>query len=160
MSVKFEPHRAEHCRYQAENGALFCAGKTHRDLVLSAEAPYGFLYRIEDKAYASFNPYKYEWGNDDDWDFHTQLNLHAYIIRSVTPCGRTIKADNGNGYRFISKTTNKQFALPSIEQAVESYIARKKKQAAIYEARAQKARMCIEMASPEPRGLVASLLGA
>ena len=158
--TKFEPHRQDYCRGLAERGALFCAGKDRSSLILSAEASFGFLYRIEDKTYASVNPYKYEWGNDDEYDFYTQLNLHAYIIRSVTPCGWTIKADNGNGYRFISKTTNKQFALPSIEQAVESYIARKKKQAAIYEARAQKARMCIEMASAKPGGLVAALLGA
>lgn len=104
------------------------------------------LYRFEDKTYASLNPYKYEWGNDDEYDIYTQLELKAFVIKSITPNGWTIKASNGLGWRFISKTTTKQFALPTIHGALESYKARKRRQMSIYKARMDKAEMCLRMA--------------
>jgi hypothetical protein len=104
----------------------------------------GFLYRFEDHSYATrIDPFD---DSDDNWTTVTHLELTAFLIRSVTPCGWTIEANNGLGWRFINKSARKIYALPTIEAALASFIARKHKQASIYEARAQKARRMIEIA--------------
>jgi hypothetical protein len=104
----------------------------------------GFLYRFEDHGYASrIDPFD---DSDDNWTTRYQVELTAFLIRSITPKGWTIKADNGLGWRFINKTSRKQYALPTIEEALASFIARKEKQASIYEARASLARRMIELA--------------
>jgi hypothetical protein len=133
--AQWDPHDPFHSWKAAEQEAVY-----------RGEAPLGYLYRFEDKTYASLNPYKYEWGNDDEYDLVTRVELHAIPIRSVTPCGWTIKASNGLGWRFISKDTTKQFALPTVLEALTSYLARKERQQAIYEARADKAKYCAQLA--------------
>ncbi|MEB3059362.1 hypothetical protein, partial [Parvimonas sp. D9] len=137
--MRFYPRQAQQCI----EAAYQTGQKVHGPLLLSAEAPYGLLFRLEDKTYATLDPYKYPWGNDDDFDIFTQLELRYFPIRSHTPCGWTIKQHNGNGWRFISKHSTKQYALPTIEDAIKSYRARKERQAAIYQARADKARLAL-----------------
>lgn len=137
-NVQWYPHRADMCRKQAEERAL-------RRLKESPLLDSIFLYRFTECTYASLDPYKYEWGNDDDYDFVTHVELQAFVAKK-TPCGWSIEADNSNRRRFISESARKKFALPTIEDALQSYVARKKKQASIYEARAKKARWCINQA--------------
>lgn len=115
-------------------------------LVLTAQAPYGMLFRLDDKRYASLDPYKYEWGNDDEYDIVTYLELSYFPIRSHTRRGWTIKASNGNGWRFIARDAHRQYAAPTLEGAVASYRARKKRQIAIYEGRVQQARGALRLA--------------
>ena len=44
------------------------------------------------------------------------------------------------GKRFVNLEANKKFALPTIQAAAESYIARKSREVAIYESRIRRAR--------------------
>jgi hypothetical protein len=103
----------------------------------------GFLYRFEEHTYAQSSG----WDDDTWYTVGPYLELIAYLIRSKTPKGHTIHADNGLGWRFISLESNKQFALPTIELALESYIARKKRQHAIYQGRANRAQQMVEEAT-------------
>ena len=132
--IKWESHRAEDCIKGAEERALR-AGQTWG---------MGFLYRFEDHTYAQrIDPFD---DFDDNWTSVTYLELNAYNIRSKTPCGYTIYADNSVGWRFINMNATKKFALPTVNEALESYIARKKRQFEIYDARAKKAFMLMEKA--------------
>jgi len=112
-------------------------------------APYGYLFRIEDVNYA---------GPLDEYDMPTPgrlaIEIEAIPIRSVTKCGWTIEARNGHGWRFVSRETRKRYALPTWREAVESFVARKERQASIYEARASKARYAIREATGLPLSLV------
>ena len=104
-----------------------------------------FAYRFREQTYASSDP----WGDGDDYYFHTQLELQSFAINRVTPCGIRIFVRNyafegrkGWSTRFVNLEANKKFALPTIPEAIESYIARKERQARIYE---NKAATALEM---------------
>lgn len=129
--VRWEWHRDMECQFEA-------LARVRED------APYGYLYRFEDCSYATM---RNAYDGDDEWvSTGPILELEAFAIRSVTPQGFTIHASNGHGWRFISHLTRKKFALPTIEAALESYIARKEKQASIYENKAKQARQMIAAA--------------
>ena len=51
------------------------------------------------------------------------------------------------GLRFILSGTRKKFAAPTKKEAMESFVARKKAQLRIYEARANQARESLKLAS-------------
>lgn len=73
----------------------------------------------------------------DEWDevvsTGTKIYLEAYTIISHTPKGFWIRYFLRR--RFVLNTARKRFACLTIEDARESYIARKKAQARIYKAR-------------------------
>lgn len=114
-----------------------------RALVPGLTWGHGFLYRFEEHTYAQrIDPYC-DW--DDNWESVTHIELTAYLICNKTPKGYNIWVyDAGYRRRFVNMEAHKRFALPTIKEAIESYIARKEKQARIYEARAMKARNCID----------------
>lgn len=108
-------------------------------------------YRYEDKTYASV----------DEWDnvhTHTELQLHEFEVANHTPKGVWIftfgrfdinglrASDARREKRYILGTANKMFALPTKQLALESFVARKEKQANIHEAIANKARRMIRLA--------------
>lgn len=62
-----------------------------------------------------------------------------------TPAGHVVR-DVGGRRRFIADNWTKKYACPTKELALESFIARKKRQAGIYERRASDARKAIELA--------------
>ena len=121
--VRWDQYRAEECQRQAEQ----------RNVSLT-----GYLYRFEDHTYSQMRD-AYD-GDEEYVSVGPFLELDAHPIRSVTPKGWTIYASNSLGWRFISRETQKRYALPTIREALESYVARKKRQAEIYEHRATKAR--------------------
>lgn len=126
--TEWRPHQAEASREEAERRALRWG-----------EAPHGFLYRFEDVSYSYMN----EW---EEVSSRAVVELQAIPIRSITEHGYTIKASNANGWRFINASSRKQYACRTVELALASFIARKEKQAAIYEARAQRVRHYIKLA--------------
>lgn len=54
------------------------------------------------------------------------VKLRAYPVLKVTAKGAWI--DNGSGSRFVLLTAKKRFACPTIQEAAESFDARKKAQ--------------------------------
>lgn len=136
--VRWDPNRRAEIVNQAEQRAL----------VPGLTWGHGFMYRFEDHTYAErIDPYE-DW--DDNWRSVTHIELTAYLVCNKTAQGYNIWVyDSGYRRRFINSNWTKRFALPTVEQALESYIARKDRQARIYEARASKARRCIEEAKYE-----------
>jgi hypothetical protein len=79
-------------------------------------------------------------------DSRETVEIEAFVILSHTPKGFWIKlpkAFQPSGKRFVLTAANKRYALPTVAEAVESYIARKERQARIYEGKAMRARRCI-----------------
>ena len=91
-------------------------------------------FRYEDVQYAPpLNEY-------DEWAGPGRLavELRTYRVVKVTPCG--VRLDTG---RFVNAQRHKMFAHPTREAAAEAFKARKRRQASIYEARANRARKAI-----------------
>lgn len=107
--------------------------------------PQGFLYRFTDAPRASLNPYKYEWGNDDEYDIVLYVRVYMFPVRTKTATGWTIHATNGNGWRFISATSVKRYALPTVVEARDDYIKRKGRQISLYRARIARAEEYIDI---------------
>lgn len=65
-----------------------------------------------------------------------------------TPCGVRVIGGLGNNSgpngRFINNSHRKRFGYPTIEEAKESFIARKRRQIRIYDNRVKTAEQCIE----------------
>src|SRR5690606_627484 len=87
-----------------------------------------FYYRLREWTYCTF---------DDDGDYvtyrRTVVNVETFKVLRHTPKGAVISVSGEP--RFICKNWTKQFACPTVEEAIVSYKARKEKQIAIYEAR-------------------------
>lgn len=70
------------------------------------------------------------------------LDEHQVIKR--TPCGAWIDVDFTK--RFVNLSWGKRYAVPTIEEARESFIARKKREITIMDARSKTARRALETA--------------
>lgn len=95
-----------------------------------------------------------EWG---DWhrtgDSSVTILIEELEVLKVTPKGVWLKVDSydihGMVYRdrrFVLKECRKRYACPTIKEALDSFVARKERQAGIYEARARTARRAIKLA--------------
>ncbi len=85
-------------------------------------------YRFEDQMRA---------GSADEFGDFGPSTVHVYIfeyeVSHHTPKGVQLIVDSWSGVkRFVLKSSVKRFACPTIEEALESFLARKKKQAYIY----------------------------
>lgn len=67
-----------------------------------------------------------------------------FPVVKYTPKGAWLRV--GGERRFVLREVRRRFAAPTMELATESFIARKKKQASIYETRVKHARRAIQMA--------------
>lgn len=103
-----------------------------------AIAPLGFAFRVDDATYSVSSG----WG-DDEYYSDTRIEIEAFIVAKVTEKGFRIVTCEGWGRpsqtRWIAHNWTKQFASRTPEDAMRSYIARRKKQASIYRARAARA---------------------
>lgn len=70
----------------------------------------------------------------------TVIILEKFTVIKLTPCGVRLQ-----GNYLVCNHWTKKFACPTIELAKESFIARKKRQYAIYNARAVSAKECINL---------------
>lgn len=68
---------------------------------------------------------------------HLEVALREYEVAKETPKGVWLRSFMTR--RFVLRGARKQFACATIEQALASYLARKRKQASIYEKRATRA---------------------
>ncbi len=107
-------------------------------------------YRYEDKTYAGGI------NEDGDWDGDVilKVELRAFVVLRRTKYGVWLALTFGNyktgdfigtGRRFVLNRSVKRFACPTVEQAVTSFIARKRRQASIYDKRGAKALAAIEI---------------
>lgn len=93
------------------------------------------LYRYEDIRYAPpVDEFERPIGEGT-----LSVELRTYIVRKHTPCGVWIDG------RFVNLKANKRFACPTMEEAKESFIARKKRQIRILSARLKDAQRALEI---------------
>lgn len=90
---------------------------------------------------------------DEDGDWHrtgdSSVSIHVRELKVLkhTPKGVWLKViDPYSDRRFVLKEVRKGFARPSIEAARADFVARKTRQAEIYETRARTARRAIKLA--------------
>lgn len=125
--TKWVPAKGDQCIAEAERKA--------------GTSNLGYLYRFDDMIYAA--PLD-EYDEPIPGGGTFQVELTAYPISAKTEKGFWI----GSGMvkrKFVLMTANKRFALPTVEEAIESFVARKTRQANIHQARANKAIRAIEM---------------
>lgn len=79
------------------------------------------LYRYEDLHYADH--------------LHVQVILREFLITKITPRGAWV--DNYGTPRFVLSGAYKRFACPTKKEAIESFIARKKRQVRILTAQCE-----------------------
>jgi hypothetical protein len=96
------------------------------------------------------NLYRYydHWTGTDRVDVY----LHSFYVYKETPNGWWIN-DYGKK-RWVSKTSRKKFAYPTIEQAKESFKYRKERQMKILDSQIKKARLAL--LAPLPNEYIAS----
>lgn len=76
------------------------------------------------------------------------IHIHSYQVQKETKCGVWLWIGGGKR-RFVKTEARKRFALPTSFEAVESLIARKKRQTSILKAQLKTAQAVLEMAQGE-----------
>lgn len=99
-------------------------------------------YRYEDVHYAGGVD---EWGDLIRGDGRTAVELREYRVIKETPKGVWIDA-TWRGQKFIRTNALKHWAVWSKEEALHSFIARKKRQRGIYATRHDRATEAIRIA--------------
>ena len=95
-----------------------------------------YWYRYEDVVYAApLDEYDRPSGSR-----RLSVELRKYAVVKHTPCG--VRLDLGC---FVSKTSRKRFAHATLEEARESFIARKERQASIHQLRVDRAENAIRI---------------
>lgn len=96
-------------------------------------------YRFEDVRYSIAD----DWG--DHVETHLKVELRKYWVHHHTPKGVWLGLFRGSKHRFVLKSATRRFACATIEEAKISFIARKRKQAAIHRTRADQADQAIQL---------------
>lgn len=94
-----------------------------------------YWYRYEDRRYAS------AYG---DGPGEVRVVLQEFRVRKVTPKG--VRLDND---RFVATAARKRFACPTKAEAMESFLARKKRQRAILSAQLRNVEKALKLAEAE-----------
>ncbi len=79
-------------------------------------------YRYQERVFANF-PDDFE---SSRWPSTVRLQLQEFEVAKVTPKG--VRLENG---RFVLLEARKRFACPTKEEALKSYVARKRRQQGI-----------------------------
>lgn len=108
-------------------------------------------YRLED--YRESTSYLDVCGEYVITGSRVRVRVREYPVLKRTPAGAWIRHydDFGNDRRFVKTGTRKCFAHPTMEEALVSFEARKKRQYSIYMARAKDAQEAITVANWEFR---------
>lgn len=86
----------------------------------------------------------------DEWDTpigrgSMKVELLEVPVYRFTRCGAWMEGPNGLP-KFVLRSANKQYALPTKEEALASFIARKRRQAKIYRSRLADAEEALALA--------------
>ena len=87
--------------------------------------------------------YRYE---DISTEAGVSVFLREYYVRKTTRCGVWIESEFGYRRRFVLRSAKKRYACPTKAEALDSFIARKKRQKAILSARLEIATKALEKA--------------
>lgn len=105
--------------------------------------PPEYWYRADDIQYAGpLNEYDEPTGSPGP----VRVRVFEIRVHHHTRCGVVLCEYSGLRRRFVNRSTNKRWACPTKEEALRSLIARRKRQAEIYEARAKQARRMLSIA--------------
>lgn len=109
-------------------------------------------YRYEERIFGSMDEFNQKINVESG-----RLILHHFSVIKETPCGVWIKlySDNINGIckKFILTNARKKYACPTIEEARESFMARKQRQIIIYKQKLERARIALSLMKEELRRL-------
>lgn len=92
-----------------------------------------------------------EWGDyvqGPAWAGRSVVELMEIPVIKRTPCGAWVGYCESDK-KFVNLNWNKRYALPTIEEARNSYRARKKREIALMEGRAMLARRALEAAEKQ-----------
>lgn len=119
----------------AQAQAIARSNASHARFAVEAD---GYAFRVVANRYSvCVDP------DRDEYSINSQLEIIAFPIIKRTPTGfRIWRGHNGrcDETRFISRKWNKAWASETAEGALRDFIARKQRQAAIYENKAHVAR--------------------
>lgn len=89
-----------------------------------------------------------DYGDPLPWAGGVTYTLRALEVISETPKGVWVQDSHrpfgSDGRRWIKKDANKRYACPTIEEAVESFEARKLRQIKILQAQARRAQVALD----------------
>ena len=109
------------------------------------------LYRVTETSHSEGNvDINGEWRSNGRYT--VRLHTDEFQVKKHTPKGCWIEPDDYrprqtfNGWRFVAYGTHKRFAHLTIDDAMESFIARKRRQASIYRTRCKIAHMAMTKA--------------
>jgi hypothetical protein len=131
-------YETEISRYEPDALAKAAARAVERATRNIGPSDLGYAFRVIDNSYSYVSDPEY-----DAYSVTTKLEIIAFPIVKLTPTGFRIRrsgADENPETRMVSGAWTKQWASRTPEAALRSYIARRKRQASIYEARAATAR--------------------
>ncbi len=78
------------------------------------------------------------------------IHLHKFRVKHHTPKGVWLALyGDQEAQRFVLRDAHKRYACPTLEEALVSFLARKRRQLTIFEARAKGIRKTIEKAERE-----------
>ena len=124
------------------------SGKTHNPLLVALsrpepqDKPGEFFYRYYEVIYSNGVD---EYGDPLPGEGRLAIQLMKIPVLKTTRCGAWI-GWNDDDKRFVNLSWNKRYALPSIEEARSSFIARKKREALIMAARLRHAERAMQIA--------------
>lgn len=124
------------------------SGKTHNPLLVALskpeppDKPGEFFYRYYEIVYSAGCD---EYGDPLPGQGRLSVELMKIPVIKTTPCGAWIGWTEGEK-KFVNLKWNKRYALPTIEEARASFIARKKREAQIMAARMRTAEQAITVA--------------
>ena len=95
--------------------------------------------------------YRYEdYLSADDWGSYVNVRLRTFEVIKETPKGVWLRLyEFTNMKRFVRNDSRKKFACPTREQALESFLARKTKQAKILKAQLRRVEEAIQIAKQQ-----------
>lgn len=106
------------------------------DISLSASPDAELYYRYDERRY----------GDGEGFHSRLEVQLSSYRVLKHTPCGVWIEYSHLLGSkRFVLHAARKKFVHPTPELARISFIARKKRQIKIYQARLDEAKAALAL---------------
>lgn len=103
------------------------------------------LYRYEDVQYAGPTDELGESSGPGD----LRVELRTFTVIRETPKGAWIVAHSMDGPRFVNLHARKQYACRTLEEAAESFRARKQRQMRIHQAAVRRAQHALDIINKE-----------